>query len=161
MPNSFLTFFHAVAHYSSPDVLLRVMKCLENWRRGTCLPPPTGSSLLNYNNSIIKFNNKFDPLRDDSISAAHREPGEDDSVSESTGEGENIKLNQSLRTDVQLLFICALVGPLVHRFEKVQIGGTSGQFLVVLVELTAMVTDQMEAASRPGLCTLEHIVDFM
>lgn len=159
MPNSFLTFFHAVAHYSSPDVLLRVMKCLENWRRGTCLPPPTGSSLLNYNNSIIKFNNKFDPLRDDSVSAIHREPGEDDSASEIT---ENIKkLDQSLRTDVQLLFVCALVGPLVHRFEKVQIGGTSGQFLVVLVELTAMVTDQMEAASRPGLCTLEHVIDFI
>ncbi|KAG0085283.1 Mediator of RNA polymerase II transcription subunit 23 [Podila epicladia] len=162
MPNSFLTFFHAVAHYSSADILLRVMKCLENWRRGTCLPPPTGSSLLNYSNSIIKLNNKFDPLRDDSISSIHREPSGDDNVGEITDDSEDIrKPNQSLRTDVQLLFICALIGPLVHRFEKVQIGGTSGQFLVVLVELTAMVTDQMEAASRPGLCTLEHVIDFM
>ncbi|KAF9982144.1 Mediator of RNA polymerase II transcription subunit 23 [Modicella reniformis] len=160
MPNSFLTFFHAVAHYSSADILLRVMKCLENWRQGTSQPPPTGSSLSNYKDTLIRFNNHYDNMRDEII--------EDVSPSSSMGmqglSGNPVKMmkkNQSIRTDVQLLFICALVGPMVHRFEKVQIGGSTGHFLVVLVELLAMVTDTIEAAARPGLSTLEQVIDFM
>ncbi|KAG0334491.1 Mediator of RNA polymerase II transcription subunit 23, partial [Podila humilis] len=162
MPNSFLTFFHSVAHYSSPDILLRLMKCLENWRRGTGIPPPAGSSLMNYDDTIIKFNSQHDPLRDETVDVVHGEAGQENDGKPILEDEEMIKkLDQSLRTDVQLLFVCALVGPLVHRFEKLQIGGSSGQFLVVLLELLAMVTDQMEAASQPGLCTLENIIDFM
>ncbi|KAG0220531.1 Mediator of RNA polymerase II transcription subunit 23 [Mortierella sp. GBA43] len=162
MPNSFLTFFHAVAHYSSVDILLRVMKCLENWRQGTELPPPTGSSLLNYQDSLIRFNNQYDSLRDEMI--------EDDSVPPSIEipaaaaggtSGKTMKKNQSIRTDIQLLFICALIGPTVHRFEKVQFEGSTGHFLVILVELLAMVTDTMEAAAQPGLSTIEEAIDFM
>lgn len=162
MPNSFLTFFHAVAHYSSVDILLRVMKCLENWRQGTELPPPTGSSLLNYQDSLIRFNNQYDSLRDEMI--------EDDSVPPSIEipaaaaggtSGKTMKKNQSIRTDIQLLFICALIGPTVHRFEKVQFEGSTGHFLVILVELLAMVTDTMEAAAQPGLSTIEEAIDFI
>ncbi|KAG0043526.1 Mediator of RNA polymerase II transcription subunit 23 [Gryganskiella cystojenkinii] len=199
MPNSFLTFFHAVAHYSSADMLLRLMQCLENWRRGTCLPPPQGSSLLNYNgqgsSSLIRINNQYDSLRDESIEDRHISPAMEsdpngmdglvndqnrtinglESIEEEQENGydttaahaeegrESVKMkkNQSIRTDVQLLFICALIGPLVHRFEKLQIGGTTGYFLVVLVELFAMITDQLEVAATPGLCTFEQVIDFI
>ena len=193
MPNSFLTFFHAVAHYSSADILLRVMKCLENWRLGTCLPPPQGSSLLNYNNhgasSLIRFNNQYDPLRDESIEDRQISPEPEDADGNILGElsgqkktvhgldpieenekeeaktvdGEPVKMkkNQSIRTDVQVLFICGLIGPLVHRFEKLQIGGTTGYFLVVLVELLCIISSQLEVGATPGLSTFEQIIDFM
>ncbi|KAG0207246.1 hypothetical protein BGX28_001465 [Mortierella sp. GBA30] len=162
MPNSFLTFFHAVAHYSSADILLRVMKCLETWRSSTGLPEPAGSSLSNYDHKLIRFNSQYDPLRDEYFEDGESNDGHAQSdrhgISGSSGMR---KKNTSIRTDVQLLFICAMIGPLVHRFEKVQIGGTTGDFLVVLVELLAMVSDRMEAASQPGLCTLEQVIDFM
>ncbi|KAK3821090.1 MAG: mediator complex subunit 23-domain-containing protein [Benniella sp.] len=155
MPNSFLTFFHAVVHYSSAEILLRVMKCLENWRQGTSLPPPTGSSLSNYKDSLIRFNNQYDSLRDDMI-----EDTTFSTLSMDTS-GTAMKKNQSIRTDVQLLFICAMIGPTVHRFEKVQIEGSTGHFLVMLVELLAMVTDTIQAAAQPGLSTLEEVIDFI
>ncbi|KAG0212470.1 hypothetical protein BGX33_003615 [Mortierella sp. NVP41] len=172
LPNSFLTFFHAVVHYSSADILLRVMKCLENWRRGTCLPPPEGSSLLNYNNKLIRINNQYDSLRDEEIEA-HEEEDEEDGGENGVGGAGGISAvkdpnrpkrlvkNKSIRTDTQLLFICALIGPLTHRFEKVQVGGTTGHFFVVLVELFTMVTDMIEVAAAPGLCTLERVIDFI
>ncbi|KAK3840300.1 MAG: mediator complex subunit 23-domain-containing protein [Linnemannia elongata] len=170
LPNSFLTFFHAVVHYSSADILLRVMKCLENWRQGTCLPPPEGSSLLNYNNKLIRINSHYDSLRDEEI-----EEGLHENEGDETGENraataapvtdpnvpKKMVKNRSIRTDTQLLFICALIGPLTHRFEKVQIGGTTGHFFVVLVELFTMVTDMIEVAAAPGLCTLERVIDFI
>jgi hypothetical protein len=168
LPNSFLTFFHAVVHYSSADILLRVMKCLENWRRGTCLPPPEGSSLLNYNNKLVHINSHYDSLRDEEIEEQHEEEGEEAgenggataAVTDPSTPKRMVK-NKSIRTDTQLLFICALIGPLTHRFEKVQIGGTTGHFFVVLVELFTMVTDMIEVAATPGLCTLERVIDFM
>ncbi|KAF8940828.1 Mediator of RNA polymerase II transcription subunit 23 [Dissophora ornata] len=161
MPNSFLTFFHAIAHYSSADILVRIMKCLEHWRQGTSLPPPTGSSLLNYKNSLIRFNNQHENLRDESVEDVPLHS--DGNMTETTAANGNfnMKKNQSIRTDVQLLFICALIGPLVHRFEKVQIGGSTGHILVVLVELLAMVTGSLEIAARPGLHTLEQAIDFV
>ncbi|KAF9935465.1 Mediator of RNA polymerase II transcription subunit 23 [Mortierella alpina] len=164
MPNSFLTFFHAVAHYTSADILLRVMKCLESWRSGTSLPEPKGSTLSNYDNKLIRFHHEHDPRRDDGVEDMEGVVQED--FGESNGDGisemkKTTTKDNSVRTDVQLLFICAMIGPLVHRFEKVQIGGTTGHFLVVLVELLAMVSDRIEAASRPGLCTLEQVIDFM
>lgn len=164
MPNSFLTFFHAVAHYTSADILLRVMKCLEGWRSGTSLPEPEGSSLSNYDNKLIRFHHEHDARRAEGVE--DMEGIEQEDISANTGDGTSERKktttkDNSVRTDVQLLYICAMIGPLVHRFEKVQIGGTTGHFLVVLVELLAMVSDRMEAASRPGLCTLEQVIDFM
>ncbi|KAG0328977.1 Mediator of RNA polymerase II transcription subunit 23 [Dissophora globulifera] len=155
MPNSFLTFFHAAVHYSSPDILVRVMKCLENWKQGTALPPPTGSSLANYKDSLIRINGQYDSLRDDTVEDVPLES--DGHAPAAIGQ----KKNQSIRTDVQLLFICALVGPLIHRFEKVQIGGTTGHLVVVLLELLSMVTNMAEVASRPGLWTIEQAIDFI
>ncbi|CAO3565425.1 unnamed protein product [Mortierella alpina] len=164
MPNSFLTFFHAVAHYTSADILLRVMKCLESWRSGASLPEPTGSTLSNYDNKLIRFQHDHDPRRDEGVEDMEGVAQEE--INESNGDGapemkKSAMKDYSVRTDVQLLLICAIIGPLVHWFEKVQIGGTTGHFLVVLVELLAMVTDRMEAASRPGLCTLEQVIDFI
>ncbi|KAG0370098.1 Mediator of RNA polymerase II transcription subunit 23 [Gamsiella multidivaricata] len=157
MPNSFLTFFHAVAHYSSADILLRVVKCLEDWSQGTSLAPPTGSSLANYGDGLIRFNSQHDSLRNEGTLDAQQENG----INPLENGQVKMKKNQSVRTDVQLLFICALIGPLVHRFEKVQIGGATGHFLVVLVELLALVVTSMDAAARPGLSTLEQVIDFM
>ncbi|KAF9173284.1 Mediator of RNA polymerase II transcription subunit 23 [Mortierella sp. AD011] len=144
VPNSFLTFFHAAVHYSSADVLIRMMKCLENWRLDS--PASTGSSLLNYQDGQIRLNGQQDNMNGDGMIV--------DGVN-------GQEQNQSIRTDVQLLFICSLIGPLVHRFEKVQVGGTIGHFLVVLLELTAKVTNSIEVAARPGLCTIEQVLDFI
>ncbi|KAF9915309.1 Mediator of RNA polymerase II transcription subunit 23 [Lobosporangium transversale] len=141
MPNSFLTFFHAVAHYSSADVLVRIVKCIENWRQGTDLEPPTVSTLSNYKDVLIRK------------AAAPADGGED-----IVGANET---NRTICTDVQLLFICALVGPLLHRVEKVQIEGSTNHFLVVLLELIATVTNSMKVAARPGLATLEQVIDFI
>jgi hypothetical protein len=104
---------------------------------------------------LIRFNNQYDSLRDDMI--------EDTTFSTLSMDpsGTAMKKNQSIRTDVQLLFICAMIGPTVHRFEKVQIEGSTGHFLVMLVELLAMVTDTIQAAAQPGLSTLEEVIDFM
>ncbi|KAF9207535.1 Mediator of RNA polymerase II transcription subunit 23 [Haplosporangium sp. Z 27] len=158
VPNSFLTFFHAVVHYSSADVLIRVMKCLENWRMDSASSPPIGStsagsavgekeSLLNYQDGQIRLNGQQDYIYGDNNMMVDGANGQ--------------KQSQGIRTDVQLLFICALIGPLVHRFEKVQIGGSTGHFLVVLVELVARVTNSMEIAARPGLYTIERVIDFI
>ncbi|KAF9976367.1 Mediator of RNA polymerase II transcription subunit 23 [Actinomortierella ambigua] len=112
-PNSFLTLFHSVCHYSSADVLLRVVTLLEGWRN--------------------------------SAAAASKASGGSDGSAAQPMEGVQGPTGVAstslppIKTDVQLLFICALVGPLMHRFEKVQIGGTTGHFLVVLVELLAAV----------------------
>ncbi|KAF9195517.1 Mediator of RNA polymerase II transcription subunit 23 [Haplosporangium sp. Z 767] len=154
MPNSFLTFFHAVAHYSSADILLRITKCLEDWRAGSATEPPTGSSLSNYDNGLIRLKDQADPHQGATGHAT-------DIMEETLSGSVNMQKDYNIRSDVQLLFICALIGPLVHRFEKVQVGGTTGHFLVVLVELFAMVTERLEVASQPGLCTLEEVIDFM
>ncbi|KAF9586092.1 hypothetical protein BGW38_009774 [Lunasporangiospora selenospora] len=107
--------------------------------------PMEGTHLMDYQDSLIQLRS---------------ENGDMNGVGGDTGMSEGREVR--IKTDVQMLFICALIGPLVHRFEKVQIGGTTGHFLVVLVELFAMVTNSMEgAATSPGLFTLEQIIDFI
>ncbi|KAI1321288.1 Mediator of RNA polymerase II transcription subunit 23 [Mortierella claussenii] len=156
MPNAFLTFFHSVVHYSSADVLVRAVKCVENWRQGADLPPPAGSSLSNYSDSLIRRRHSSKGNLDDVDMTSSN--NESNGVAEATTRPHR---NLGIRTDVQLLFICAMIGPLVHRLEKVQVGGSTSHILVVLVELVATVTNTMEAAARPGLSTLEQVLDFI
>ncbi|KAG0230823.1 Mediator of RNA polymerase II transcription subunit 23 [Actinomortierella wolfii] len=143
-PNSFLTLFHSVCHYSSADVLLRVVSLLEGWRNSARQSASNGSDGP-ANHSMEGVQTVSDQATTESLPPIH--------------------------TDVQLLFICALVGPLLHRFEKVQIGGTTGHFLVVLVELLAFVTtgklSELAASASAGgggtggLETLDRVIDFL
>ncbi|KAF9432905.1 Mediator of RNA polymerase II transcription subunit 23 [Entomortierella beljakovae] len=146
MPNSFLTFFHAVVHYSSTDILLRVMKCLEDWKSDTPSVSSAGNGLLNYQDGLIQLDSKRNGANGNGMNV----DGQYDQTQ-----------YQGIHTDVQLLFICSMIGPLVHRFEKVQMGGSTGQFLALLVELVAKVTNQYDAAARPGLSTIEQVLDFI
>ncbi|KAF9921454.1 Mediator of RNA polymerase II transcription subunit 23 [Linnemannia zychae] len=167
-PNSFLTFFHAVVHYSSADILLRIMKCLENWRQGTGLPTPEGSNLQNYSSRFIRINGQQNGLQDEEVEEQNNqenvetgENGVEMTMAKDSNMPKKMVKSGNIRSDTQMLFICALIGPLTHRFEKVQIGGTTGHFFVVLVELFTMVTNNIEVAAAPGLCTLERIIDFI
>ncbi|KAF9163280.1 Mediator of RNA polymerase II transcription subunit 23 [Actinomortierella ambigua] len=160
-PNSFLTLFHSVCHYSSADVLLRVVSLLEGWR----------NSALEAR-AAAKVGGGGDDV----------DAGTTQSMMEGVVQTANEASLPPIKTDVQLLFVCALVGPLLHRFEKVQIGGTTGHFLVVLVELLAAVTtgklcelaaaaaaastttsggEGGEGGGESGLETFDRIVDFL
>ncbi|KAL0075593.1 mediator complex subunit 23-domain-containing protein [Phycomyces blakesleeanus] len=99
-PNSFLTLFHSILHYSSLDAF---------------------SVFLEY-------------MRD-------------------------LRLSGKLGTDVQLLYICALIGPALHRIEKLE--NTDADFLVELMHMVEQVTARMDMKDGWSTQALEQVFDFL
>ncbi|KAI7901563.1 uncharacterized protein BX663DRAFT_513291 [Cokeromyces recurvatus] len=71
------------------------------------------------------------------------------------------KLRQSgkLRTDVQLLYICFLLGPALHRIEKLDISDAG--FLIELMYMVKQVTVLMDMKDGWTTQALEQVYDFL
>ncbi|CEI94172.1 hypothetical protein RMCBS344292_08393 [Rhizopus microsporus] len=99
-PNSFLTLFHSMVHYSSLDIF---------------------GIFLEY----------FQTLRN----------------------------SEKLLTDVQLLYVCFLIGPALHRIEKLDI--SEAGFLVELMHMVKQVTTLMDMKDGWTTQALEQSFDFL
>ncbi|KAI9013358.1 mediator complex subunit 23-domain-containing protein [Phycomyces nitens] len=99
-PNSFLTLFHSILHYSSLDAF---------------------SVFLEYMRTL--------------------------------------RLSGKLRTDVQLLYICALIGPALHRIEKLE--NSDADFLIELMHMVEQVTTSMDMKDGWSTQALEQVFDFL
>lgn len=99
-PNSFLTLFHSIVHYSSLDIF---------------------SIFLCY----------FQKLR-------------------SSGK---------VKTDVQLLYMCFLIGPALHRIEKLD--SSDAGFLIELMHMVKQVTTTMDMKDGWTTQALEQVYDFL
>ncbi|RCI03032.1 Mediator of RNA polymerase II transcription subunit 23 [Rhizopus stolonifer] len=99
-PNSFLTLFHSIVHYSSLDIF---------------------GIFLEY----------FQTLRH----------------------------SGKLITDVQLLYVCFLVGPALHRIEKLD--SSEAEFLIELMYIVKQVTTEMDLKDGWTTQALEQSYDFL
>ncbi|KAI7862073.1 mediator complex subunit 23-domain-containing protein [Spinellus fusiger] len=64
-----------------------------------------------------------------------------------------------LQTDVQLLYICAFIGPTLHRIEKLD--STESEFLVELMHMVKQVTTRMDMKDGWSTQALEQVFDFL
>ncbi|KAG0162281.1 hypothetical protein DFQ29_004295, partial [Apophysomyces sp. BC1021] len=55
---------------------------------------------------------------------------------------QSLRTSGKMETDVQLLYICALIGPALHRIEKLEI--TDADFLIELMHMVKQVTTHMD-----------------
>ncbi|OZJ06770.1 hypothetical protein BZG36_00320 [Bifiguratus adelaidae] len=64
-----------------------------------------------------------------------------------------------LRTDVQLLYCCAMLGPILHRIEKIP--RVDAEFPAELMKVVAQVTTAMNISSDTSYVALEEVYDFL
>ncbi|KAI8972683.1 hypothetical protein BDB01DRAFT_845071 [Pilobolus umbonatus] len=99
-PNSFLTLFHSIVHYSSLDVF---EVFLENLKR--------------------------------------------------------LRNSGEIKTDVQLLYVCFLIGPAIHRIEKLDT--IDAGFLIELMHMVKQVTQLIDMKDGWSTQALEQVYDFL
>ncbi|ORX51305.1 hypothetical protein DM01DRAFT_1337353 [Hesseltinella vesiculosa] len=99
-PNSFLTLFHSILHYSSLDGFTLFLEYLRT-----------------------------------------------------------LRLSGELQSDVQLLYICALLGPALHRIEKLE--STDAECMIELMNMVKQVTAKMDMKDGWVTQALEQVFDFL
>ncbi|KAI8328625.1 mediator complex subunit 23-domain-containing protein [Chlamydoabsidia padenii] len=100
VPNTFLTLFHSVLHYSSLDGFTLFLEYLRS-----------------------------------------------------------LRVSGKLRTDVQLLYVCFLLGPALHRIEKLET--TDAEFMIELMNIVKQVTVHMDMKDGWVTQALEQVFDFL
>ncbi|CAO3590219.1 unnamed protein product [Absidia cylindrospora] len=100
VPNTFLTLFHSILHYSSLDGFTLFLEYLRS-----------------------------------------------------------LRMSGKLRTDVQLLYVCFLLGPALHRIEKLET--TDAEFMIELMNVVKQVTAHMDMKDGWVTQALEQVFDFL
>ncbi|KAI9313693.1 mediator complex subunit 23-domain-containing protein [Dichotomocladium elegans] len=68
---------------------------------------------------------------------------------------------EKLKTDVQLLYVCFLLGPALHRIEKLDNNNTDAEFLIELMHMVKHVTTLMDMKEGWSTQALEQVFDFL
>ncbi|KAI8372734.1 mediator complex subunit 23-domain-containing protein [Radiomyces spectabilis] len=71
----------------------------------------------------------------------------------------SLRLSGRLRTDVQLLYICFLIGPALHRLDKLD--STDAELVVELMYMVKQVTSHMDMKDGWSTQALEQVFDFL
>ncbi|KAI9492493.1 mediator complex subunit 23-domain-containing protein [Zychaea mexicana] len=66
-----------------------------------------------------------------------------------------------LKTDVQLLYVCFLLGPALHRIEKLDNNNTDAEFLIELMHMVKQITMLMDMKDGWSTQALEQTFDFL
>ncbi|KAI8145206.1 mediator complex subunit 23-domain-containing protein [Fennellomyces sp. T-0311] len=67
----------------------------------------------------------------------------------------------TLKTDVQLLYVCFLLGPALHRIEKLDNNNTDAEFVIELMHMVKQVTTLMDMKDGWSTQALEQTFDFL
>ncbi|CEP17288.1 hypothetical protein [Parasitella parasitica] len=72
---------------------------------------------------------------------------------------QKLRNSGKLRTDVQLLYMCFLIGPALHRIEKLD--SSDAEFLIELMHMVKQVTTAMDMKDGWTTQALEQVYDFL